>query len=152
MTSKLVLQWLLFQTPGVMGLVCLLVGCLMSQKHASVSQGRFYSDNCTCCHIETEVADQNFYLTQSQYTDTGPTSSSADPLTPGIWQGSHWSASFEVTGMTRPGKIQSHEGFKLRIFRFPGGRLNHLANEAVVMGSAHGLVGLVSELCDLVRW
>ena len=42
----------------------------------------------------TEVADQTFYLTQSQYTDTGPTSPSADPITPGAWQGSHWSASF----------------------------------------------------------
>ena len=37
-------------------------------------------------------------------TYTGPTSASADPLTPGAWQGSHWSANFEVTGMTRPRK------------------------------------------------
>ena len=29
-----------------------------------------------------------FYLTQSQYTDTGPTSSSID------WQGSQWGANF----------------------------------------------------------
>ena len=34
------------------------------------------------------------YLTQSQYTDTGPTSPGADPITPGAWQGSHWSANF----------------------------------------------------------
>ena len=34
------------------------------------------------------------YLTQSQYTDTQPTSPSADPITPGTWQGSHWSAKF----------------------------------------------------------
>ena len=80
--------------------VCLLVGCLTSQQQASVSQGRICTDNCTCCHTEIEVADQTFYLTQSQYTDTGPTSPSADPITPGAWQGSHWSASFEVTGMT----------------------------------------------------
>ena len=33
--------------------------------------------------------------------DTGPTSPSADPTTPGAWQGSHRSANFEVTGMTR---------------------------------------------------
>ena len=46
----------------------------------------------TCCHIEIELADPKFYLTQSQYTDTGPTSPSADPITPGTWQGSHWSA------------------------------------------------------------
>ena len=39
-----------------------------------------------------KAADQTFHLTQSQYTDTGPTSPSADPITPGAWQGSHWSA------------------------------------------------------------
>ena len=62
------------------------------------------------------VADQTFYLTQSQYTDTGPTSPSADPTTPGTWQGSHWSANLEVTGMTRPRKIPSQVGFKALIF------------------------------------
>ena len=70
----------------------LLVGCLTSQQHASVSQGRICTDNFTCCHTEIEAADQTFHLTQSQYTDTGPTSPSADPITPGAWQGSHWSA------------------------------------------------------------
>ena len=70
----------------------LFVGCLTSQQHASVSQGRICEDNFTCCHTEIEVADQTFHLTQSQYTDTGPTSPSADPITPGAWQGSHWSA------------------------------------------------------------
>ena len=70
----------------------LFVDCLTSQQHTSVSQRRICSDNCTCCHTETEVADQTFYLTQSQCTDTGPTSPSADPITPGAWQGSHWSA------------------------------------------------------------
>ena len=82
--------------------VCLFVGYLTSQQQASVSQGQICSDNFTCCHTEIEVADPTFYLTQSQYTDTGPTSPSADPITPGAWQGSHWSANFEVTGMTRP--------------------------------------------------
>ena len=72
----------------------LFVGCLTSQQQASVSQGRTCSDNFSCCHTEIEVADQTFYLTQSQYTDTGPTSPSADPITPGAWQGSHWSANF----------------------------------------------------------
>ena len=71
-----------------------LAGCLTSQQQASVSQGRICSDNLTCCHTEIEVADQTFYLTQSQYTDTGPTSPSADPITPGAWQGSHWSTQF----------------------------------------------------------
>ena len=72
--------------------VCLFVGCLTSQQQASVSQGRICSDNFTCCHTEIEVVDQTFYLTQSQYTDTGPTSPSTDPITPGARQGSHWSA------------------------------------------------------------
>ena len=45
--------------------VCLFVGCLTSQQHASVSQGRICSDNCTCCHTEIEVEDPTFYLTQS---------------------------------------------------------------------------------------
>ena len=48
----------------------------------------------TCCHIEIAVADQTFYLAQSQYTDTGPTSPSTDPIMPDAWQGSHWSAIF----------------------------------------------------------
>ena len=69
-----------------------LVGCLTSQQQASVSEERNCWDNFTCCHTEIEVADQTFYLTQSQYTDTRPTSPSTDLRTPGVWQGSHWSA------------------------------------------------------------
>ena len=94
--------------------VCLLVGCLTSQQQASVSQGRICSDNFTCCHTETEVADQTFYLTQSQYTDTGPIRPSADPITPDAWQGSHWSANVLVTGMTRPRKNPGASGIRTR--------------------------------------
>ena len=72
----------------------LFVGCLTSQQHASVSQGRMCTDNFTHYHTEIEVADQTFHLTQSQYIDTGPTSLSPDPITPGAWHGSHWSANF----------------------------------------------------------
>ena len=85
-------------------LFCFVFGCLTSQQQASVSQGRICEDHFTCCHTEIEAADQTFQLTQSQYTDTGPTSQSTDPITPGAWQGSHWSANFYVTGMTRPPK------------------------------------------------
>ena len=92
----------------------LFVGCLTSQQHASVSQGRICSDNFTCCHTETEVANQTFSLTQSQYTDTGPTSLSTDPATPGAWQGSHWSANFKVTGMTRSRKNPGASGIRTR--------------------------------------
>ena len=99
--------------------VCLfvgwLLGCLTSQQQARVSQERICSDNSTCCHTEIEVADQTFFLTQSQYTDTGTTSPSADPITPGApWQGSHWSANFEVTGMTRPRKNPGASGDRTR--------------------------------------
>ena len=48
--------------------ICWLVGCLTSQQHASESQGWICSDNFTCCHTETEVADPTFYLTQSILT------------------------------------------------------------------------------------
>ena len=71
-----------------------LVGRLTSQQQASESQGRICSGNCTCCHTEIKVVDQTIHLTQSQYTDTRPTSPSADPITPGFWQGSHWGAIF----------------------------------------------------------
>ena len=65
--------------------------------------GQICSVSFTCCYIEK--LQINFYLIQSQYSDTGSTSPSADPRTPGTWQGSHWSASLCITGMTRPGKI-----------------------------------------------
>ena len=91
------------------------IGCLTSQQHASVFQGRIYSENCTCRHTEIEVADPTVYLTQAQYTDTLPTSPSAHPITPGAWQGSHWSASFYVTGMTPPGKIPSQAGLESKL-------------------------------------
>ena len=85
--------------------VGLFAGYLTSQQHASVSQGRICSDNFTCCHTEIEVADQIFHLTQSQYTDTGPTSPSTDPITPDARQGSHWSANFKSLVWLDPGKI-----------------------------------------------
>ena len=78
----------------------LLVGHVTSQQHASVSQRRIGSDDRARCHAEAEVADHTCYLTQSQYTDTGPTK----PITPGAWQGSHRSNNFQATGTTRSGK------------------------------------------------
>ena len=91
--------------------ICWLLACLTSQQHVSVSQGRICSDNFTCCHTEIEVADQTFHLTQSQNTEARPTSPSTDPITPGAWKGSHWSANFEVTGMTRPQKNPGASGY-----------------------------------------
>ena len=77
----------------------------------SVSQGWICSGKFTCCHTETEVADQTFHLTKSVYRH-GLTSPSADPRTSGAWQGSHWSANFEVTCMAWPGKIPPQAGFE----------------------------------------
>ena len=85
--------------------VCLLVACLTSQQQTIVYLRDGSAQTIfTCCHTEIEVADQTFYLTQSQYTDTGPTGPSADIILPGAWQGRHWSANFSVPGVTRPRK------------------------------------------------
>ena len=84
----------LFSICALKWFVCLFVGCLTSQQHASVSQGWICSDNYICFDTEIEVADSTFHLTQSQYTDTRPTSPSTDPIMPGACQGSHWSANF----------------------------------------------------------
>ena len=105
----------------------LLVGCLMSQQHASASQRQICSDKFICCHTEIVVADQTFCLTKSQYTDTGPTSLSADHMTPDTRQGSLWSSNFLVTGMTQPGKIPMVQGeIKPCVYHFQGRRLKPL--------------------------
>ena len=39
---------------------------------------------------------------------------SYDPITPGAWEGSHWSAKFEFTGMTRPRKNPGASGIQTR--------------------------------------
>ena len=83
------------------------VVCLTSKQHASVSQGRSCSDKLTCCHTEIKVADPTFYLTKSQYTDTGPTSPSNDPITPGTCQGRPLECQFFFKSLVSldPGKI-----------------------------------------------
>ena len=47
-----------------------------------MSRGRICSNNTSCFHTAVEAADQTCYLTQSQYTDTGPTSPDADQIAP----------------------------------------------------------------------
>ena len=50
----------------------------------------------------------------------------ADPITPGAWHGSYWSANFKVTGTSRQGKIPTAQaGIEPRIFCSRGGRLYH---------------------------
>ena len=107
----------------------LLVGCLTSQQHASVSQGRICSDNLTCCHTEIEAADQTFYLTQSQYTDTGPIRPSTDPIMPGrVATGVPIFKWYDSTPEKSRGKRVSNPVSSA----LERGRLNHLANEAVL--------------------
>ena len=100
---------------------------LTSLQHASVSQGRICSDICTCCHTEIEVADQTFHYTQSQYTDTGTTSPSADPISNARRLAgrrleyqylSHW---YDSTRKNPAAQARMEP----QIFRSRGGRLNH---------------------------
>ena len=63
-------------------------------RDAVDSEPRHYQRAIPAPHTETETADQTFHLTQSQFTDTELTSPSTDPITPGAWQGNHWSAIF----------------------------------------------------------
>ena len=96
------------------------------QQHASVSQGRIRSI------LLAATLRQKLQVKLS----TSPSHSILTPgrpvlQPPGAWQGSHCGASFEVTGMTRPGKIPPQVGFDPPTFRSRGGRFNHYANQAV---------------------
>ena len=117
------------------GKASLFVGCLTSQQHASIAQGRICSDKFTCCHTDIEVANQTFHFTQSQYTDTGSIIPSTDPITPGVWQGSHWSASFEVTCKTRPRKNLGASGGQSKTHHTA--RVIHYINTKVLRPTVH---------------
>ena len=115
----------------------LLVGGLMSQQHASVSQGQICSDNFYVLpHWGTSCRSSNFLphpvtvccLIQSQYTDTGPTSPSAVPIT--LSRVATGVPIFKSLVWLDPGKILAQVGFKPRIFHSQGRRLNHYAIEA----------------------
>ena len=111
---------------------CLLVGCLTSQQHAG-----YLRDGSAQTIVRAATLRQKLQVKLS----TSPSHSiltpgrpvpGADPITPGAWQSSHWSANFQVTGMTRPGNIPTAQaGIKPRTFGSRGGRLNHQANETV---------------------
>ena len=75
-------------------IVCWLLACFTSKQHTSIPQGRICSDNFTCGHTETEVANQTFCLTQPKYTDAWSTGPNADPMTPGVWHGGHCRCQF----------------------------------------------------------
>ena len=100
-------------TPRLVAGVGLLVGCLTSQQHASVSQGRICSDKFTCCHTEIEVGDK---LSASP---------SRSILTPGRPVPA-LTLYHQALSMTRPGKIPSRVGFEPWIFHSRGGRVDAL--------------------------
>ena len=82
---------------------------------SSCISGRGLPRQFTCCHSGIEAVYQTFFLTQSQHTDTRPTSPSPDQIKPGTWQGSHWSVIFKVSGMTRHRKQPTaQQGIKSR--------------------------------------
>ena len=75
--------------------------CRTFQQHSGASQTLVCLNSCTSCHAEIEVADETFRLTQSQYSDTGPTSPSADSIMPGAFQG-NTGESFILKSLVRP--------------------------------------------------
>ena len=77
----------------------------------------------------------NFVSQQSQYTDTGPTSPSADPIRADTWQASQRVAHFEVTGVTRSGKILGQAGIKPPVCLSRGGHLNQAHRQGFSRGT-----------------
>ena len=59
----------------------------MSQHYDSIFQERSWGDSCSCHYAG--IADQIAMSPTHTHIATGSTSSSIDPLTPGISQGSH---------------------------------------------------------------
>ena len=100
---------ILNDSAGGWGIMLLwLVASLTPKEHASVSQvGSAQTAVRAATLSEVKLLDLTCYLALSQYIDTGPTSPSTDPMTSSPCQGSHWSANFEVTGMTLPRKKPS---------------------------------------------
>ena len=112
-------------------MLLLVVGCLTSQPHASISQERVCTGSSKCCHTETGVTDQTCYLIQSQYADNCPTILCTDPMTPAARGRNHWSTNFFffffflVTDMTGPVKSpRANAGMKPWACRSWGGRLS----------------------------
>ena len=60
----------------------------MSRQHGS---------DQTILAAEVDGEDRTCYLIQPQSTDTGTTSPSTDPTTPGLWKGSYWAST--TTGL-----------------------------------------------------
>ena len=86
--------------PCAMCLYVLFASCPSSIQ--SVSHRRICLHNYAWYHSEIEAAEQACYLTHSQCTDARPTSPSTDPMTQGVWQGSHKRTSLHSSQMPLP--------------------------------------------------
>ena len=95
--------WWWWKVEGILENATMLVYCPCNMTNVSQEQ--------SCLHhfygllYWLDVAHQTFYLIQSQYADTGPTSPSTDSVTSDTWQGSYWSIKFYLNGMTPPAKV-----------------------------------------------
>ena len=83
LSSPLVLLSYLCSHQAAQIVIVVVVCCLLNVQATCECISGTDLLNFTCCHTEIEVADPTFHLTQSQYTDTGLTSPSTDPITPG---------------------------------------------------------------------
>ena len=83
---------------AVYSVIGCLLACLTSQQHASVSQGRICSDNWTCRHTETEVADQTTSPSDSILTPGRP----VPALTLQSQAPGRVATGVPIFGMTRP--------------------------------------------------
>ena len=66
----------------------------------TVPQGRIRWDSYKCYYTQIQTEDHICCLTHSQYTDTGQTSPSTDPIAPVGWWGSHQSNNAHWYGST----------------------------------------------------
>ena len=67
----------------------MLVVVVFAQRPSNM--GVYLRDRSAQTVVRAATLRYSFYLTHSQYADTGPTSPAADPITPGAWQSGLWS-------------------------------------------------------------
>ena len=102
------------------------VGCLLALRTSNMLAFLRDGNKCTCCDTETEGADQTFYLAQSQFSDTVPTSRSADSIMAGVWQENN---SITCLSHWHDWAIENRDQFP-RVFHSRGGRLKSSAHAA----------------------
>ena len=134
-----------------------------SQQHASVSQGRICSDNLRAATLRQKLQTKLSTSPSHSILTPGRPVASTDPITPGAWQGSHWSANFNVTDMTRPRKNPGASGIRTRDLPLPrrtpeplgqrgGGRWPNRVLKARSSNPVESLTPLISVFFTQKRW